>query len=332
MLAKSRELSYSFSLYLGPDMPTKLIRSIYNVTPQVQGGVITIGNFDGVHLGHQQLLAKLKEKAKELNVPSVVITFEPHAFEFFSRDQVTIPRITRLREKFIFLAECGVDAVLILPFNQELADKSASDFVDEILYDALRPKHIVIGDDFHFGRKRQGNIDLLTSKGQELGFTVEAMPTLTLGEERVSSTRVRKALVEGDLDLAKRLLGRPYSMIGRVRIGDQRGRQWGFPTANIYLHRKLTPVRGVYTVRVHGISNQPLPGVANIGVRPTVDGTRTLLEVHLLDFNQEIYGRYVEVEFCTKLRDEVRYPNLDLLKEQIAKDVLAARRYFEEDV
>jgi riboflavin kinase/FMN adenylyltransferase len=311
-------------------MPTNLIRSLYNIKPEHRGGVITIGNFDGVHLGHQQLIAKTIEQAKKLGKPSIVMTFEPHAFEFFAPDQVTIPRLTRMREKFYALAECGVDCVLILPFNQYLANLSATDFIAKIIHQSLRPAHIVIGDDFRFGRGRQGTFDTLRSAGETLGFTVQAMPTVMVNGERVSSTLVRKALAEGDHQLVKRLLGRSYAMLGRVRRGDQRGREFGFPTANIYLHRKLTPVRGVYTVFMHGIAGRPWPGVANVGVRPTVDGTRTILEVHLLDFNQDIYGRYVKVEFCEKLRDEVRYSSLDLLKQQIAQDVNQAREYFKQ--
>jgi riboflavin kinase/FMN adenylyltransferase len=299
-------------------MATKLIRFLYNVTTAQQGGVITIGNFDGMHIGHQQLLAKTVAKAKTLGVPSIAVTFEPHAFEYFSAPNVNIPRLTRLREKFCALAETGVDTVLILNFNQELANISASDFVN----------HIIVGDDFRFGHQRLGNIALLTQMGAELGFTTEALTTVMLGGERVSSTRVRATLAKGDHVLVAQLLGHPYAMMGRVRRGDQRGRTLGFPTANIYLHRHLTPVRGVYSVLLHGIEGKARPGVANIGVRPTVDGTRTLLEVHLLDFNQDIYGCYVQVEFCEKIRDEARYPNLDLLKQQIAKDVATARDYF----
>lgn len=309
-------------------MPTTLIRSIYNVKPSHQGGVITIGNFDGVHIGHQALISAVVTKAKALNVPSTVVTFEPHPFEYFGRDNPTIPRITRLREKFTALAKCGIDNVLILPFNHNVAALSATDFVSKVLYQYLKPVHIVIGDDFRFGHKRQGDFALLETMGSELGFSVEAMTTSQIDGERVSSTRVRKALAEGDHQLVSQLLGHPYFMLGRVRFGDQRGRQFGFPTANIYLHRKLTPVKGVYTVYVHGILGSPLPGVANIGVRPTVDGTRTLLEVHLLNFNQEIYGRYVRVEFCEKLRDEIRFANIELLKEQIAHDVKMASEYF----
>lgn len=309
-------------------MATKLIRSLYNIKPWHQGGVITIGNFDGVHLGHQQLIARMIEKAKELGVPTLVMTFEPHPFEFFSGDDLTIPRITRLREKFSALADCGVNNVLILPFNHDVANISASNFITDVVHASLRPRHIIIGDDFRFGHNRQGDFALLQAMGEQLGYTIEALTTVNIEGERVSSTRVRKALADGDHILTRKLLGHAYTMMGRVRSGDQRGRQWGFPTANIYLHRKLTPVRGVYTVYMHGIADHPWPGVANIGIRPTVDGTRTLLEVNLLDFNQDIYGRYVQVEFCEKLRDEKRFPNLDLLKEQIANDIKAGLNYF----
>lgn len=306
----------------------KLIRSVKNLTKEQLGGVITIGNFDGVHIGHQQLIAALIAKAKLRQAPSVLMTFEPHPFEFFAKDNLVIPRLTRLREKYTELAACNIDNMLILPFNHAIANLSASDFITDILYEYLRPIHIIVGDDFRFGHKRQGDIALLCEMGQKLGFSVEAIPSVLVENKRVSSTWVRKALEEGDLVTAKRLLGRPYTMMGRIRYGDQLGRRLGFPTANIYLHRRLTPVKGIYTVLVHGLTAAPLPGAASIGTRPTVDGTRTLLEVHLLDFNQDIYGRYVRVEFCQKLRDEERYAHLDLLKDQIAKDVEVTRNYF----
>jgi riboflavin kinase/FMN adenylyltransferase len=325
---------------------TRIIRSLYNIRPQHQGGVLTIGNFDGLHLGHQQLIAKTLEMAKSLGLPSIVVTFEPHASEYFAKMSPSIPRLTRLREKVIELLRCGIDYVLILPFNQKLANLSANDFITE-LYQALQPKHMFVGDDFRFGRQRQGDIALLKIMGEKLGFSAESLPTFLIDGERVSSTRVRKALMAGDHELAQRLLGRPYSMQGRVRHGDKLGRQLGFPTANIYLHRKMAAVSGIYAVLMHGIAEQPLPGAANVGTRPTVDGSsntpqgsrdgsqggsrdgsRALLEVHLLDFNQEIYGRYVQVEFCKKLREEERYSSLELLREQIAKDVAEVRDYF----
>lgn len=308
-------------------MVTKLIRSLSAATPELKGGVITIGNFDGVHLGHQQLIARMQQCANEASVSTTVVTFEPHPFEFFADKHLGIPRLTRFREKFSLFSYYGVQHVMNLKFNQQLATIPASEFIDH-LYAALKPSHIVIGDDFHFGYKRQGNFDLLVEKGRQLGFTVEAMPTFLLDDERVSSTRIRQVLAAGDHTLAQRLLGRPYTMQGRVRGGDRLGRQLGFPTANIFLHRHLTPVHGIYTVYMHGITDHPLAGVANVGTRPTVDGTRTLLEVHLLDFNSDIYGRYVTVEFCEKLREEERYPNLDILTKQIAKDVEQARQYF----
>lgn len=310
-------------------MTAKLIRSLANLTPKEQGGVVTIGNFDGVHLGHQALLRETVARAREQQVPSTVMTFEPHPFEFFGREKSTIPRLTRLREKFRALEACGIDNVLIIPFNHTVAVMSASDFVAEYLHKSLRAVHVMVGDDFHFGRERQGNLQLLQELGGQYGFTAAAMSTLEIDGERVSSTRVRKVLGDGDHQLAKKLLGRPYTMQGRVRSGAQLGRQWGFPTANIYLHRGVTPLMGIFTVLVHGLADHPLPGAANLGVRPTVDGTRILLEVHLLDFNEQIYGRYVEVEFCEKLRDEVRYPTIELLKEQIARDVAVSREYFE---
>jgi riboflavin kinase/FMN adenylyltransferase len=275
------------------------------------------------------LIKRVVEKAKTLGVPSMVVTFEPHPFEFFEDvKSLAIPRLTRLREKFAALAACGVDYVLILPFNQALADLSAKAFVQSYLKEALQPRHIIIGDDFRFGYQRQGDFALLQQLGKQWGFEVEATDTLLIDGERISSTRVRKALADNEMTLVQRLLGHPYTMQGRVGRGDQRGRQFGFPTANIFLHRQHTPLKGVYTVYMHGIADHPWPGVANLGVRPTVDGMRTLLEVHLLSFKQELYGSYVTVEFCEKLRDEKRFPDIELLKQQIALDVEQARNYF----
>ena len=310
-------------------MSTQLLRSLNALPAKAQGAIATIGNFDGVHLGHQALIRAVLATAKEQGAPSLVITFEPHPAEFFAGSQLTVPRLTRFREKFLALAALQPDYVLFLPFNQKLANLTASEFVSQILVDALRIKQVIIGDDFRFGQKRQGDFTLLKQLGAAAEFGVQAMDTLEVAGARVSSTRIREALKVADLALAQTLLGRPYTMQGRVRPGEKLGRQWGFPTANLFLHRRLTPVLGVFTVFMHGLAAKPLPGVANIGTRPTVNGTKTLLEVHLLDFNRDIYNHDVKVEFCHKLRDEVHYPNVELLKAQIAEDVRIARQYFE---
>lgn len=309
-------------------MATELIRGIGNIKPQHKQCVVTIGNFDGVHRGHQALLKQLKQRAREHQLPALVITFEPHPAEFFATENVT-SRLTRWREKFCELAKTGVDRVLVIRFNAHFAALSADDFVKEILHEQLDVKHIVVGDDFKFGYQRKGDFEYLKKLGEQFGFGVESMPSFLLDDERVSSTLVRQVLQKANHERVKKILGRPYSMIGRVVYGDKRGRQLGFPTANIYLHRAVTPVKGVYVVRMYlPNSEKGLPGVANVGVRPTVDGTRSLLEVHLFDFNQEIYGQHVKVEFCEKLRDEQRFENLDMLKQQIWRDAEQAKNYF----
>jgi riboflavin kinase/FMN adenylyltransferase len=306
---------------------TQLIRGIYNLPASFPGCAATIGNFDGVHLGHQALLAAVKKQAHARGLPSVVITFEPQPLEFFGKNP-TLPRLMRWREKFLALAGCGIDRVMLLRFNDQLANLSAEEFVGKILQRGLQVAHLTIGDDFHFGKGRRGDFNLLKTMGTSSGFSVESIPTVLVDNERVSSTRVRKALANDDHALVKKLLGRAYTMRGRVVHGDKLGRVLGYPTANIFLHRQATPIHGVYIVRLHGLAAQALPGVANIGNRPTVNGTRDLLEVHLLDFNQDIYGKAVCVEFCEKIRAEERYDTLDLLKAQMTKDASIARKYF----
>ncbi len=304
----------------------QIIRHRSASTPHHQGCVATIGNFDGVHRGHQALLAQLIQRSHEMNLPSLVLTFEPQPAEYFAWG-APIARLTRFREKVHYLAQTGLDKVWVLRFDASLAALAADEFVKKILVDQLNIKHLVIGDDFRFGHRRQGNLALLKSEGERWGFSVENMPTVWMDGDRVSSTRVRQALSEADPALAERLLGRPYCMLGRVVYGNQLGRLLGFPTANIYLHRQETAVKGIYAVRLHGIAKTGLPGVANVGTRPTVGGTRILLEVHLFDFAETIYGRQVEVEFCKKLRDEERFDNLDLLKDQMVIDAAEARAY-----
>lgn len=310
----------------------QLIRSLHNLKPYPTKRVVTIGTFDGVHIGHQALIKEAISKAKQLDTQAMVLTFEPHPVEYFSRDKVTVPRLTRFREKVAVLAQYHEGIALFLEFNHLVADKTASEFVIDILVNAIGVQHIIVGDDFRFGAKRTGDVALLTAMGKEHGFTVQAVPAIKLDDERVSSTRVRQALVAGNMPLAERLLGRPYSMQGRVRHGNKLGRQLGFPTANIYVHRALSPVNGIYAVYVKGLGDKLLPGAAYVGTRPTVDGVRTLLEVNLLDFDQDIYGAYVDVIFCQKIRDDARFSTLDELKEQIAQDVKNTRAYFQQHV
>jgi len=287
--------------------------------------VATIGNFDGVHLGHRAVFQRLLAMGRELDLPATVITFEPQAMEFFAPDAAP-PRLTRLREKLAALAACGIEQVMLLEFSAKLAGMAARDFIGELLVEGLGVRHLLVGDDFRFGRGREGDYGLLEAMGREQGFAVQDLHTITHSDERVSSTRIREALARGELELARHLLGRPYRICGRVGHGDKRGRAIGFPTANINLHRRVSPLRGVYAVMVDGVAERPWPGVANIGIRPTVGGTtRYLLEVHLFDFDRDIYGRHAEVEARLKLRDEERFGSFEELKAQIGRDVVAAR-------
>lgn len=307
----------------------RLIRGLHNLRPQDRGCVATIGNFDGVHLGHRAVFRRLIAKGRALGLPATVITFEPQPLEFFAPDAAPA-RLTRLREKLKALCECGIERVMLLEFGPRLAAMEARDFVGRLLLDGLEVRYLLVGDDFRFGHGRAGDYDLLRAMGQEVegaGFEVENLHTITHGEERVSSTRVREALARGDLEQARHLLGRPYRLQGRVGHGDKRGRTIGFPTANIDLYRKVVPLRGVYAVQVLGLSPQPWPGVANIGTRPTVDGGSYRLEVHLFDFDRDIYGRHLEAELRLKLRDEQRFGSFEELRRQIAVDAATAREF-----
>jgi riboflavin kinase / FMN adenylyltransferase len=302
----------------------ELIRGLHNLRPRHRGCVATIGNFDGVHLGHQAVLGQLAEKAGELRLPTTVITFEPQPPEYFQGKDAP-PRLTRFREKIQALRRYAVDRVVCLRFDERLACMPAQDFIREFLIEGLSVLYLVVGDDFRFGHGRAGNFAMLQTVGSQYGFQVVNMHTFHIDGERVSSTRVREALGRGDLGTAEKLLGRPYRMRGRVAHGDKRGRSIGFPTANIHLHRCTTPLTGVYAVEMYGLEGEPLSGMANIGSRPTVGGTRTLLEVHLFDFDQDIYGRHVQVSFVKKLRDEMHFSSFEALKQQIQQDALQAR-------
>ncbi|MHB8536015.1 MAG: bifunctional riboflavin kinase/FAD synthetase [Sulfuricaulis sp.] len=307
----------------------EFIRGWHNLKPQHRGCVATIGNFDGVHLGHQAVIGQLAEKAEELDLPTQVILFEPQPQEFFQPD-AAVPRLTRLREKLQALRRYSVDRVLCLRFDAGFAALEPEEFIKRLLVDGLQVRYLVVGDDFRFGRKRRGDFAMLDAAGRQHGFQVVNMHTVTIDDERVSSTRLRAALATGDLAMAEKLLGRPYRMCGRVAHGDKLGRTLGFPTANIYLHRKVTPIKGIFAVEVFGLKGEPVAGAANIGTRPTVGGVRTLLEIHLLDFKEDIYGAYMHVNFLHKFRDEMRFDSLEELRRWIEKDVADVRVFFRE--
>ena len=290
--------------------------------------VLAIGNFDGVHLGHAALLGQLKQAAARFGLTPTVLTFEPHPREFFS-PQSAPARLSTLREKLELLAAAGVAQTMICPFNASFAALSAEDFVEQVLLSGLQVRHLIIGDDFRFGKGRAGDVTLLQRLGAERGFSVEAMGSIIVEGERVSSSGVRKALAQGEMEHAARLLGRPYMMDGQVAHGQKLGRQLGFATANLRIKHNPLPMSGVFAVEVAGLGEAALPGVANLGIRPTVGGTsRPLLEVHLFDFNRDIYGAHISVRFVHKLRDEQRFPNFDALKAQISADAAAARAFF----
>jgi len=304
----------------------EVIRNQY--LPRYQNSVVTIGNFDGVHGGHQIILQEVINEARSLNVAAGVITFEPHPAEFF-RPERAAARLTPLREKYKVLKEMGLDFVVVLPFNQTLAMKTAREFVETILIKRLAVKSVWIGDDFHFGRNREGDFTLLNELAKMGGFTVNHIATIEQNNQRISSTRLRELLKQGDMDTASQLLGRYYILSGRVQQGAQRGQQLGFPTANIRLLPQRALLSGVFAVQATSPAFSGIKrGVANIGTRPTVDGLTRLLEVHLFDFDASIYGQRLDVEFVAKLRDEKKFDSLDELKAQIQRDVEKAKGIF----
>ena len=308
----------------------RLIRGLSHLEPFKNGCVLTIGNFDGLHSGHRAVIKKLAERGEALNLPAVIMIFEPQPLEYFLGDNAP-SRLMRLREKVIEFAKLPVDNLLIVRFNRYLANCDAEQFIDDILIKKLNVKHLVIGDDFHFGKARRGNFAMLREKGKAYGFNVEDTGSFQFEGLRVSSTLIRDALGAGDLAQAERLLGHCYSVCGRVAHGDKRGRTIGYPTANIIMFRKNTPVSGVFAITMTGIDDLEFEGIANVGTRPTVDGgSRVILEAHLFDFNKEIYGRYVEVHFKQKIRDEMCFQSLEQLKAQIEKDVAETKKIFAE--
>ena len=309
----------------------EVIRGLHNIRPRHAGCVATIGTFDGVHHGHQMLLAHLKAKSEELGAPSLLVTFEPQPREYFQRTPVPA-RLTRFREKIQILRSTGIDRVLCIPFNERTRLIPAGEVVERFLVDLLGVRYVVVGDDFQFGKDREGDYSTLKEAGDRFGFGVSHMGTLTFDHDRVSSTRIREVLSAGDFMLAEKLLGRPYFMMGRVVYGRRIGRTIGVPTVNIRLQRYKAALSGVFAVTVDGLGETRF-GAANIGVRPTVhvDGTPSeepLLEVHIFDFDEEVYGRLLTVTLQLKIRDERWFPSLEAMKVEIDKDIEKIRAYF----
>lgn len=302
-----------------------LLRGSHSISSLSYASVATIGNFDGFHLGHQEICKYVVEQSKQQCLRSVLISFEPTPKEFFSG--VDAPaRIYPLRKKFELARDIGIDYYVCLNFKHELANLPAVDFVKQILHDSLQIKALVVGDDFKFGYKRSGDIDLLRKMGESLNFHVSDQHTIVHGHERISSTLIRECLGQGKFEHAASLMGRPYTISGRVFHGDKKGRTIGFPTANILLRHRKPPLSGVFVVKVNNQS-ELWQGVANIGTRPTVNGKRQQLEVHLFNCQQELYGQRLEVEFLYKLREEIRFSSFSALKQQIMIDVDQAKEF-----
>lgn len=302
----------------------ELVRGLHNLRPRHRGCVATIGNFDGVHAGHQAILKRLRTHSERLGLPGCVVIFEPQPREYFA-PQAAPPRLTRLRDKLVLLARQGADRVLCLAFNRRLRELSAEEFVQQVLVDGLGVKHLEVGDDFRFGCDRSGDFAFLLESGKRHGFTVEAANTVADSGERVSSTRLRQVLADGDFELAERLLGRPFSITGRVMHGQKLGRTLGAPTANVQLKRLRVPLTGVYRVSAE-LDGTTHKGVANIGTRPTVQGDgKPHLEVHLLDYEGDLYGQRLTVVFHEKIRDEQRFDSLEALQAAIQADFATAR-------
>ena len=308
----------------------EFIQGVRGIRPRHKGCVATIGSFDGVHLGHRAILARLKAVAQSLSLPCLVIVFEPQPYEFFSKEKAPA-RLMRLREKVTALLALGIDRVLCLKFDKALRHWSAERFVEQLLVEQLGVAHLEIGDDFRFGCDRAGNFALLQRMGRLHNFVVCDTQTFNVGDGRVSSTRVRQLLEQNNFEEAKTLLGQRFSVTGRVVYGKQLGRTIGVPTANIGLGRYRSPVQGVYAVRAEivGRRGPAIQGVANVGVKPTVTGAKKpMLEVHLFEFDQQLYGQCLRVSFYQKLRSEKKFDSVDALTKQIQKDIAKAKEFF----
>ena len=301
----------------------QLIRGVNGLRGRGAGCAVTIGTYDGIHLGHQALLMRLREHAARLRTAAVLLTFEPTPREYLVPANPPA-RLTSLRERWRLLAPLGVDYLWLLRFNEALRNLSAEGFA-QLLVSELAPRLVVVGHDFRFARHGEATAPVLAEAGRRLGFEVDVLPAVTLEGERISSSGVRAALAHSDFALARRWLGRPWSMRGRVQPGSRLGAQLGFPTANVPLERRRAPVNGIFAVRVHGVAGAARAGVASLGTRPTIGGTEALLEAHLFDFKGDLYGREIEVEFVARLRDEECFASLEALTEQMERDAAEAR-------
>ena len=301
----------------------QLIRGVNGLRGRGAGCAVTIGTYDGIHLGHQALLMRLREHAARLRTAAVLLTFAPTPREYLVPANPPA-RLTSLRERWRLLAPLGVDYLWLLRFNEALRNLSAEGFA-QLLVSELAPRLVVVGHDFRFARHGEASAPVLAEAGRRLGFEVDVLPAVTLEGERVSSSGVRAALARSDFVLARRWLGRPWSMRGRVQPGSRLGAQLGFPTANVPLERRRAPVNGIFAVRVHGVAGAARAGVASLGTRPTIGGTEALLEAHLFDFKGDLYGREIEVEFVARLRDEECFASLEALTEQMERDAAEAR-------
>jgi len=304
----------------------QLVRGIHNIQPEDHGCVLTIGNFDGVHKGHQRVISALVTKAKALNCVAAVLVFEPQPQELFAPDKAPA-RLCRLRDKYALLAKLGVQRLICVNFNFKFASQSAEQFIEHLLVEKLGIKHLIVGDDFHFGKNRAGDFAMLSQAGKAFGFEVTDTASCKMENCRVSSTAIRHALEQDNLADVENMLGRPYSIIGKVFHGDKRGRQLGFPTANVLLKRRNSPLNGVFAVKVKTI-NGIFNGVANIGARPTINGVRQQLEVHIFDFDDDLYGQCIEVIIIKKLRQVMKFDDLSALTAQIKLDSEQAKQVF----
>lgn len=303
---------------------TRLFRDVEGVVLSPRGSVVCIGAFDGLHRGHRALIGRAVARARELDVDAVALSFEPLPREFFSREDKP-PRLLRARARFEGLRDLGVDLVGLLRFSPALASMAANDFVERVLVQRLRAREVWVGPDFRFGRSRGGDLALLQSMGATRGFSAHAVDAVANDGERLSSSRIREALMAGELDAAAQMLGRPYAISGRVVRGAQLGRTLGYPTANLRLGGKASALRGIFATRVHGVGPLPRASVSSLGTRPTVSGVEPLLEAHLFDFDGDLYGQRIEVEFVAKLRDEEKFDSLDALVTQMHRDAEQAR-------